>query len=390
MAVINFLPQFKVVEPNRLTGLVMGHVVSQFPLNPAFAGIIHDYGYDMVENGFILGLGSELEVDEFDPSRHAQPFLLFTEELNTFFSGLKWYATGADEQDGKIYPRLVGLYPGDSFTTNNYDGTYTDQKFAKVIDGKLSLQGIINADTMFAVEESTLPTGDLALRFTYIRSLGDDEPSAPQTPMTITSNIPDPITADEETAITIGTVANSFSGTMVRAFFTLPESFTLTYQEGGTGPDIPLVDVFGPSTGFPLGNITTPFKLTASEAGTFNITVAFRRVSDNVTLATQTFAVNVEAAPELSSQAEILTFAFTGVEEEALQIDTENAEVNITVPSGTTIDEIDAVFTISTGASSEPTSPILDGDFTESVLINVVAEDETEKAWTVNVTVAGT
>ncbi len=298
MAIINFLPEFKVVEPNRLTGLVMGHVVSQFPLNPAFAGIIHDYEYDMVENGFILGLGSELEVDEYDPSRHAQPFLLFTEELNTFFSGLKWYATGADEQEGFIYPRLVGLYTGDSFTTNNFAGTYTNQKFAKVIDGQLSLQSIINEDTIFAVEESTLPTGDLALKFTYIRTFGDSEPSAPQTPMTITSNIPDPVTVDEETAITIGTVANSFEGTMVRAFFTLPESFLVTYQEGGTGPDITLTNVFGPASGFPLGDITTPFKLTASEAGEFNITVAFRRVSDNVTLASETFTVNVEEAPE--------------------------------------------------------------------------------------------
>jgi len=180
MAIINFLPQFKVVEPNRLTGLVMGHVISQFPLNPDFAGIIDDYQYDMVENGFILGLGSELEVDEYDPSRHAQPFLLFNEELNTFFDGLKWYATGADEQDSLIYPRLIGLYPGDSFTTNNYDGTYTNQKFAKVIDGKLNLQEVANAQTMFAVEESTLPTGDLALRFTYIASFGTAEPSAPQ------------------------------------------------------------------------------------------------------------------------------------------------------------------------------------------------------------------
>jgi hypothetical protein len=50
MAILNFLPEFKIVEPNRLTGLVMGHVVSQFPLDPTFNGIIDTYEYDLVEN----------------------------------------------------------------------------------------------------------------------------------------------------------------------------------------------------------------------------------------------------------------------------------------------------------------------------------------------------
>lgn len=180
MAIINFLPEFKLVEINRSTGLVMGHVLAQFPLDPGFAGIIDDYEYDMVENGFIMGLGSDLEVDEYDPARHAQPFLLYTEELNTFFDGLKWYATGADEEDGIIYPRLVGLYPGDSFTTNNYEGTYVNQRFAKVIDGQVSLQDVANEFTLFAVQESTLPTGDLGLRFTYIGGTPTAEAPAPQ------------------------------------------------------------------------------------------------------------------------------------------------------------------------------------------------------------------
>ena len=114
------------------------------------------------------------------------------------------------------------------------------------------------------------------------------------TPMTINSNIPDPVTQNEETAITIGTVANDDEGKMVRAFFTLPQSFTLTYQEGGTGPDIELTNVFGPTSGFPLGDITTPFKLTADTVGTFNVTVEFRQVSDNEVLGSETFTVNIE------------------------------------------------------------------------------------------------
>jgi len=298
MAIINFLPEFKLVEINRSTGLVMGHVLAQFPLDPGFAGIISDYEYDMVENGFVMGLGSDLEVDEYDPARHAQPFLLYTEELNTFFDGLKWYANGADEEDGIIYPRLVGLYIGDSFTTNNYEGTYTNQKFAKVIDGQVSLQTIANEQTMFAVEESTLPTGDLGLRFTYIGSFAEGEAPAPQVPMSITSNIPDPVTQNEPTLITIGTVANDFEGSMVRAHFTKPASITLEYQEGGQGDWIPLTNVFGPISGFPLDDITTQFRLTASAVGSFQTNVEFKRVSDNVVLGSKILTANVIAEPE--------------------------------------------------------------------------------------------
>jgi hypothetical protein len=298
MAIINFLPEFKVVEINRSTGLVMGHVVAQFPLDAGFAGIIDDYEYDVVENGFILGLSKDLEVEAYDPADHGHPFLLFTEELNTFFDGLKWYANGADEEDGVIYPRLVGLYPGDVFTTNNFEGTYTNQKFAKVVDGQISLQAIANEQTMFAVEESTLPTGDLGLRLTFIGAFAEAGASSPQIPMTITSSVPDPITQAEPTSITIGTVANSSAGEMVRAHFNKPASFTLEYQEGGVGAFIPLTDVFGPTSGFPLGDITTPFRLTAANVGTFQVTVQFRRVSDNVVLGSRTFTVNVVAAEE--------------------------------------------------------------------------------------------
>ncbi len=194
MAVINFLPSFKIVEINRSTGLVMGHVVSQFPLDTGFNGIIDTYEYDMVENGFIVGLGKDLEVEAFDDEDHAQPFLLFTEELNTFFDGLKWYATGADEEDGIIYPRLVGLYVGDAFTTNNFDGTYTNQAFAKVVDGQLTLQASVDVNTLFAVEPSTLPTGEEAPRFIYVGKVGivsgTTTTAAPTT--TTTTTTPEP------------------------------------------------------------------------------------------------------------------------------------------------------------------------------------------------------
>lgn len=170
MGILNYLPEFKIVEANRLTGLVTGHVLAQFPLDPT-AAFIKQVGTDnveVVENGFIVGLGADLLVEAYDATAHAQPFLVFTEELNTILGGLKYFATEADA-DGDIYPRAIGLYVGDAFTTNNYAvAGAVAPKYAKVVAGVLTLQDAADADTLFAVEETTLPLGDVAYRFIFV------------------------------------------------------------------------------------------------------------------------------------------------------------------------------------------------------------------------------
>ena len=170
MGILNYLPEFKIVEANRLTGLVTGHVLAQFPLNPVSALINSTFGdgtIEVVENGFIVGLGKDLQIDAYDPAKHAAPFLVFTEELNTFMDGLKYYATEEDA-DGDIYPRAIGLFVGDVFTTNNYDeDVAVAPKYAKVVAGVLTLQDVADSATMFVVEESTTPLGEVAYKFIY-------------------------------------------------------------------------------------------------------------------------------------------------------------------------------------------------------------------------------
>lgn len=168
MSIINYLPTFKVVEMNRSTGLVAGHVLSNF----AYEGVTVTTtgGHDFLENGVIVGLNNDLTLDNFDATVHSQPLLVYTEELITFLPGLKYFANEEDA-DGDIYPRVIGLYVGDIFTTNNYDeDVATAPAFAKVVAGVLTLQDTADTNTLFAVEESTLPTGGAAYRFTYIGS----------------------------------------------------------------------------------------------------------------------------------------------------------------------------------------------------------------------------
>jgi len=170
MGILNFLPKFKIVEMNRSTGLVAGHVIAQMPLKADSALINTNYTTEFFENGFILGVGTAtLQLEAFVAASHSQPFLAFTEEMNTFMDGLKYFAVEEDA-DGDIYPRAVGLYVGDSFTTNNVVAL-ADATHAKVVAGVLTLQTAKDGDTLFIVEPSTLPvmeSTDNAYRFTYI------------------------------------------------------------------------------------------------------------------------------------------------------------------------------------------------------------------------------
>lgn len=166
MGITKYLPNFKSVEMNRSTGLVTGHVLSQYP---AALDITRKTvgDTDFVENGLIVGLNNDLTIGNFDKTKHNEAFIVFTEELNTFLSGLKYFANEEDE-NGEIYLRAVALKVGDTWTTDNFDGELKGAKFAKVVDGVITMQTVADDDTLFAVEESTMPLGQDAARVTFL------------------------------------------------------------------------------------------------------------------------------------------------------------------------------------------------------------------------------
>lgn len=166
MGILNYLPKFKVVEPNRLTGLVNGHVVAQFPMAAADALVttVGTPAIKVIENGYIVGLGNDGKLVKY--GAHKVAFLVFTEELPTFIGGNERYATEADAY-GDVYPRGVALYVGDVFTTDNYDGTGT-KAFAKIVNGVLTLQAAADGDTRFAVEDAMLANGNDAKKFIFL------------------------------------------------------------------------------------------------------------------------------------------------------------------------------------------------------------------------------
>lgn len=165
MSILNFLPTFKVVEPNRSTGLVTGYILSQYK---AAADITTKTvnTIDFLENGLIVGLNADLTIGNFVEATHKQPFIVFAEELNTFMPGLKYFATQEDV-DGEIYPRAVALMVGDTWTTNNYTGLATNKYAAVGADGVVETQAA-QLNAIFAVEETTLPDGEDAVKLTYL------------------------------------------------------------------------------------------------------------------------------------------------------------------------------------------------------------------------------
>jgi hypothetical protein len=99
-------------------------------------------------------------------------------------------------------------------------------------------------------------------------------------------------------------------------------------------------------------------------------------------ITTQDWTVTVtEAASELSSETDILSFSFP--EEITTVIDYVNHYVVSEVENGTDLTGLTPTFTLSEGATSQPVSGT-EGDYTGAVTIEVTAEDgNTTQEWTV-------
>jgi hypothetical protein len=155
--ITKYLPKFKVVEVNNLTGLRNGHMLSQFAADEALATTIN--GNKFIENGVIVSLSKDGKIV---PYAEGTMFVHYTEELNTFIDELQYFAVPVE---GDTYIRCIALYTGDTFTTNNVvDG---EGNYGKVLNGKIN---IVNSaeGAAFIVKKSTLPTGDEAYECTYV------------------------------------------------------------------------------------------------------------------------------------------------------------------------------------------------------------------------------
>jgi hypothetical protein len=155
--ITKYLPKFKVVEVNNLTGLRNGHMLSQFAADESLATTVN--GNKFIENGVIVGLSKDGKIV---PYADGTMFVHYTEELNTFIDELQYFAVPVE---GDTYIRCIALYTGDTFTTNNVvegEGAY-----GKVINGKINIVDSAEG-AAFIVKKSTLPNGEVGYECTYV------------------------------------------------------------------------------------------------------------------------------------------------------------------------------------------------------------------------------
>lgn len=158
------------VEPNHLAGQKSGMIFAQLPVKKEITTVQNGMfmKYDVAAGEINLDGNGEYmlvysEVKLYDPRETHKDFAL----------------TKAQSVDGKIYPRLIGTFPGDIITTNLVDVTTAKGSLAKKFLQVDSNTGILKEVTSSAsedlalwqvVKETTMPDGQYALKIVKVRN----------------------------------------------------------------------------------------------------------------------------------------------------------------------------------------------------------------------------
>ena len=159
------------VEPNHLAGQKSGMIFAQLPVAN---------GIDTVQNGMFMKY--DLGAGEINLDGNGEYMLVYSEvKLYDPRETHKDFVLTKDQSiDGKIYPRLIGTFPGDIITTNLVDmetakGTRA-KKFLQVDSGTGILKEVEfgSAEAGLAlwqvIKETTMPDGQYALKIAKVRN----------------------------------------------------------------------------------------------------------------------------------------------------------------------------------------------------------------------------
>ena len=126
----------------------------------------------------------------------------------------------------------------------------------------------------------------LLLSLVMVMSLFSVTAFAAEGDPTVSIDMPETFTVGQPVEFTVSTTAGSKAGTMVigtSEFDGANAIEKLEYYEVNDGNWYELKgDSFGPSTGFPLSDATSKFRVTFKEAGEFSLTVKIQEVGGNV------------------------------------------------------------------------------------------------------------
>ena len=157
------------VEPNHLAGQKSGMIFAQLPVANSI---------DTVQNGMFMKY--DVAAGEINLDGNGEYMLVYSEvKLYDPRETYKDFVLTKDQSvDGKIYPRLIGTFPGDIITTNLVDmetakGTRA-KKFLQVDSetGILKEASVPVAELALwqVVKETTMPDGQYALKIVKVRN----------------------------------------------------------------------------------------------------------------------------------------------------------------------------------------------------------------------------
>ena len=136
---------------------------------------------------------------------------------------------------------------------------------------------------------------------------------------TVSVTKPDTFTVGQTEEFTISTTGGSKAGTMVKGFATVTGDTSIAkieYYETADGNWYELTgDSFGPQSGFPLGDFTSKFRVTFTEAGSVNATIQIKAVDNDAVLAETTAEFKGVPAPHVHTPTEIKAKAATCTED---------------------------------------------------------------------------
>ena len=157
------------VEPNHLAGQKSGMIFAQLPVANSI---------DTVQNGMFMKY--DVAAGEINLNGNGEYMLVYSEvKLYDPRETHKDFVLTKDQSvDGKIYPRLIGTFPGDIITTNLVDVTTTKgtraKKFLQVDSSTGYLKETSSASEDLAlwqvVKETTMPDGQYALKIVKVRN----------------------------------------------------------------------------------------------------------------------------------------------------------------------------------------------------------------------------
>ena len=161
MAIYDYLPTYRYIEPNNLKGLLPGFVVAQ--VEDVDAELLDEKG--MFANGAICAVElveGKLTIVAAEAADKAV-FIHFTEPLNTIRNSDKYFAVNVKNE----CPRLVQLIPGDEWMSS--------EKLEEDVDGEGKPNGKILGGRIVEVTASegwysveTMANGDKGYHYVFL------------------------------------------------------------------------------------------------------------------------------------------------------------------------------------------------------------------------------